>query len=146
MKAASSPSGEVCTGRRIMEQTPTDRATNSGLGGWFRGASEAWRLWRSPGWQSPATGRAPTPGPGPRAQPDASSRSIAARGPDLTNQTAREAAAIWLVPKGEANVHAPEPEPEPAQRSGAPWDQGGGRAQGPAVLSPQPLWTSASGK
>ena len=56
-KAASSPSGVACTGSLIMEQMPTDRATNSELGGWFRGASEAWRLKRRLGSQSPATGR-----------------------------------------------------------------------------------------
>lgn len=70
-KAASSPSGEACTGSRIMEQTPTGRATNSELGGWFRGASEAWRSRLRPGLWSPETGREPPP-----PQRDASSRSM----------------------------------------------------------------------
>lgn len=75
-KAASSPSGEVCTGSRIMEQTPTDRATNSELGGWFRGASEDRLLELRPGWQSRAEECAPPPAPRPRAHRDAIGRSM----------------------------------------------------------------------
>lgn len=71
MKAASSPSGEACTGSRIMEQTPTGRATIPELGGWFRGASEAWRLGLRPRSQSPEAGHAPRP-----AQREASSLSM----------------------------------------------------------------------
>lgn len=72
MNAASNPSGEACTGSRIMEQTPTDLATNSELRGWFRGASEISRLGvrLSPGGGSPRAPRA-------REQPDAKSLSIA---------------------------------------------------------------------
>lgn len=76
-KAASSPSGEACTGSRIMEQTPTGRATNSELGGWFRGASED-RLLQL----SPTAGCAPPPAPRPRAHRDAMRRSMpSARSP-----------------------------------------------------------------
>lgn len=70
-KAASSPSGEACTGSRIMEQTPTGRATNSELGGWFWGALEAWRLGLRPRSQSPKAGHTSQP-----AQREASSLSM----------------------------------------------------------------------
>lgn len=82
MKAASSPSGEDCRGRRIMEQTPTPTGCtgDSELGDWWCGVSEApeaWRIPGHPGRKSPAEGRqVATPDPKPRAQLDLSSRSM----------------------------------------------------------------------
>ena len=137
-KAASSPSGVACIGSRIMEQMPTDRATNSELGGWFRGASEAWRLKRRLRSQSPAIGRARPPGTSlheppralrPLAQVDASSRSIPPACPPC-----------W-------SPQQPEPQPPRAQSAGAPGDHRQGRgSRDPAARFPSPfseLWPLA---
>lgn len=59
-----------------MEQIPTDRATNSELGGWFREVSEALRLELKPVSQRPVAECKPPQVPGPQAQRDASSRSM----------------------------------------------------------------------
>lgn len=79
-KAASSPSGEDRRGRCIMELTPTDCPSESELGDWWCGVSEAFEAWRipgRPGRNSPAEGRhVATPDPELPAQLDLSSRSM----------------------------------------------------------------------
>ena len=126
-KAASSPSGDVCTGSRIMEQTPTGRATDSELGGRFPGVSEAWRLGLRRRSQSPAAGRVAPPAPSPREQREASSRSILS-----TRLT-------WLVPHSRQIACASDGAAG-LKGQGQPVDQGRGRVPGdPAVLSLHPF-------
>lgn len=146
MKAASSPSGDVCTGRRIMEQMPTDRATNSGLGGWFRGMSEARRLGLRPGRQSPVAGRAGTLDPRPRVQRVASRRSISparfrareATGPECPRR-------VPLARK----ARVPARREPPGSKDRAPCGSKAGEGSGPASLPPaqaelQPLAPSVN--
>lgn len=123
-KAASSPSGEACTGSRIMEQTPTVRATNSELGGWFRGASEDRLLELRPGWQSPTAGCAPPADPQTPGAPGGNPPKHASR-------------PVRTAP-GPRAVPAPSCARSMSRRPG----ELGGRG---AALSPPPLWTLASG-
>ena len=120
-KAASSPWGEACSGSRIMEQTPTGRATTSELGGWFRGASEARRRGLRPRWRSPAAGRAPPRAPRLRAQRDASRRSMSPAGPRSGpngRPTVLKGPAAWGSRAGEGPR---SPRPLSGLRPPAPW-------------------------
>lgn len=111
MKAASSPLGEDCRGRRIMEQTPTPTGCtgDSEMGGWWCGVSEAPEARRAPGCtgrKSPAEGRhVATPDPAPRDQLDVSSRSM----PPIEEPNQAS------VPTSSCSV----------QRAGTHWDQRG---------------------